>query len=103
MQLQFARLNIVGAHARVDRSARGADGGVELVRKGLEHGEVVTRLEAATAGDDDLGGGEVGAVRLLDLLRMGRGEGEWEGSEGRNPASGRRGGEVSESGCKTAV
>ena len=62
----LADLQVVGAEAGVDRGARGADGGVELVGERLEElVEVLGRLEGAAAGDDDAGGGQFGAVDLV--------------------------------------
>eukprot|EP00964_Phaeocystis_antarctica_P147861 scaffold114566_cov63-Phaeocystis_antarctica.AAC.2 len=61
-------LHVVGAHARVDRRARRAHRGVERARERVKHREVLGRAHAAPARDDGLGGGELGPVRLGDLL-----------------------------------
>ena len=50
----LADLVVVGHEAGVDRGARGADGGAELVGERLEHLEVLARAHAAAARDDDL-------------------------------------------------
>ena len=46
-------LVVVGHVARVDRRARGADRGFELVGERVEQLEVLGAAEAAAAGDDD--------------------------------------------------
>merc|ERR1719195_2572753 len=61
-------LHVIGHHAGIDRSPRGADGGAHLVRQIVEHLEVVAALHAAPAADDDLGAGQLGPVRLAQLL-----------------------------------
>src|ERR1700761_8517184 len=64
----LAHLIVVRYEAGIDRGAAGADGGVQLVRDLVEHVEVVARLHAAAAGDDDFGRGELGTLRLRKLL-----------------------------------
>src|SRR5712691_7891887 len=51
----LADLVVVGNKAGIDRGARGADRGAELVGDLLQEVEVVARLHAATARDDDPG------------------------------------------------
>src|SRR3954463_11735993 len=54
----LAALPVVRRIAGVDRGARGADAGPQLVRCGLDvFAEVVAALHGATARDDDLGRG----------------------------------------------
>ena len=71
----LADLPVIRHEAGVDRGARGAHGGAELVGEGLEHlGEVLARPHAAAAGDDDLRGGELRALGLGNFARHERGQ-----------------------------
>ena len=55
----LANLPVVGGIARIDGSARGANGGTELVGDGKDDFlELFRRAQCTTTGDDDLGGGE---------------------------------------------
>ena len=58
----LADLPVVRGKARIDRGPRGADGGPELVGQRLDQREVLFRADAATAGDDDLGRGQLRPV-----------------------------------------
>ncbi|CRM62183.1 hypothetical protein [Pseudomonas sp. 25 R 14] len=60
----LADLHVVGYEACVDRRARSADRRAQLVGQGVQVLEVVTVLHATTAGNDDLGSGQLRAVRL---------------------------------------
>ena len=65
----LADLVVVGHVAGIDRGARGADGGAELVGDRLDACcEVLADLHAAAAGDDDLGRGQLRPVGLRQLL-----------------------------------
>src|SRR6185437_5396394 len=64
----LADLIVVRHEARIDRRARRADRGVQLVRDLVEHVEIVARLHAAAAGDYDLRRGEFGTLRLRQLF-----------------------------------
>mmetsp|Transcript_26413 Transcript_26413/g.53064 ORF Transcript_26413/g.53064 Transcript_26413/m.53064 type:complete len:355 (-) Transcript_26413:70-1134(-) len=65
---RLANLHVVRAHARIDGRPRSADGSIELKGKGVEHPKVVACFEAAAAGHNDLGGCELGTIRLLNLV-----------------------------------
>ncbi len=60
-------LHVVGHEAGVDRRARGAHRGTELVGHLVEQLEVVAVLQAAAAGDDDLRRGQLGTLGLRQL------------------------------------
>src|ERR1700722_9532195 len=65
----LADLPVVGRVSGVDRGARGADRGAELVRHRLYiFGEVVAALHRPAAGNDDLGRGQFRPLRLRQLL-----------------------------------
>src|SRR3954447_21776601 len=65
----LADLPVVRRIAGVDRGARGANRGAELVRHRLDIlGEVFAALHRAAARDDDLGRGQFRAVALRQLL-----------------------------------
>src|SRR5262249_37428142 len=67
---RLSDLEVVGGVAGIDRSARGADACAELVGEGEDVlVELFGRGEGAAAGDDALGRGEFGAIRLRDLFR----------------------------------
>src|ERR1700722_2840021 len=71
----LADLPVVRRIAGVDRGARGADAGAELVGERLDiFGEILAALHGAAAGDDDLGGGQFGAVAFGNLLTDEAGE-----------------------------
>jgi hypothetical protein len=62
----LADLVVVGHEAGIDRGARGAQRGAELVGQRLEQLVVVlAAAHAATAGDDDLGGASSGRSDLV--------------------------------------
>src|SRR5205085_2992744 len=64
----LADLVIVGRIAGIDRGAAGADARAKLVGKRVEQGmELVGGAEGAAAGDDDLGAGQLGPLRLAEL------------------------------------
>src|SRR5580692_12325810 len=77
----LANLPIVRRVAGIDRGARGADRGAELIRHRLYiFGEVVAALHRPAAGNDDLGRGQFRPLRFRQLLadeagnaRIGRG------------------------------
>ena len=74
----LADLIVVGRIAGVDRGARGADRGAELVGERIEQSvELVGRTERAAAGDDDRGAGELGPLALR----------RFEADEAADPAS----------------
>ena len=52
----------------IDGGPGGADGGAQLVGHGLDDGEVVARLHAAPARDDDPGAGQFGPLELGQFL-----------------------------------
>ena len=58
----LADLVVVGNVACIDGGARCSDGGVEFFRYRFQHFKVLAILHAAPTGDDDLGGGEFGAI-----------------------------------------
>ena len=64
---RLADLPVVGGVSRVDGGAAGADGAAEQVGEVHDHLEVLAGLEAAAAGDDDVGVGQIGPVGL-DLI-----------------------------------
>ncbi|GAB1461602.1 hypothetical protein MASR2M50_33770 [Thauera sp.] len=71
----LADLVVVGHVAGVDRGARGAQRGAELVGERLEElVVVVAAAQATTARDDDLGSAELGALALDDLAADQRGD-----------------------------
>src|SRR3954464_5238643 len=70
----LADLVVVGHVARVDGRAAGTETGAELVGQGLEHLEVLAARQAAAAGDDDLGAGELGPLALGELGAAVRGK-----------------------------
>src|SRR5690606_4351606 len=75
-------LIVVRGIARVDRRARGADSGAQLVGQGVhDGGELFGRAQGATARDDDLGGAQFGAVRLDHFFRDEGGLGRFAGSD----------------------
>jgi hypothetical protein len=58
-----------GRVARVDRGARGAERGAQLVGQRRQHFvELLAGAHRAAARDDDLGGGQFRAIELGDLL-----------------------------------
>ena len=61
-------LHVVRYETCVDRSARSANSSAELVGQRVEVFEVVTVLHAATAGNDDLGSGQLRTVGLGQLF-----------------------------------
>src|SRR5690606_34948379 len=78
----LADLIVVGGVARVDRRARGADGGAQLVGQRVHDGvELFGRAQGAAARDDDLGGAQFGAVRLDHLFRDEGGLGRFAGGD----------------------
>src|SRR6202045_2827551 len=71
----LADLPVVRRIAGIDRGARGADAGAQLVGQRLDiFDEILAALHGAAAGDDDLGGGQFGAVALGKLLADEAGE-----------------------------
>ena len=65
----LADLQVVRGIAGIDRGARGADGGIELLREGHQQRvEFLLAAESAATGDDDLGRAELGAIGLLRLF-----------------------------------
>ncbi len=64
----LADLVVVRHEARIDRGARGADAGAELVGDLFEHGEVLAVLHAAAARDDDLGRRQFRTIRLRQFF-----------------------------------
>src|SRR3954471_23494527 len=65
----LADLPVVRGIAGIDRGARGADAGAELVGERLDIlAEVLPALHGAAAGDDDLGRGQLRTVALGDFL-----------------------------------
>src|SRR5258705_5270196 len=75
--IQFGRNHLAGLPnlpvirriSGIDRGARGADTGAELVGERLDiFGEILAALHGATAGDDDFCGCQFGAVALRHLL-----------------------------------
>src|SRR5436190_9810398 len=65
----LADLPVVGRIAGIDRRARGADTGAELVGKRLDiFGKVLAALHGTPARDDDLGRRQFGAVAFRDFL-----------------------------------
>ena len=67
----LADLPVVRGVAGIDRGARGAHGGAELVGDRLDvFGEVLRRAERAPARDDDPGRGQLRPVALGDLLAL---------------------------------
>ena len=67
----LADLVVVGHEAGIDRGARGADRGAELVGDRLQQVEIVARLHAAPARDDDPGAGQ---LRPLGFRQLGADE-----------------------------
>jgi hypothetical protein len=63
----LADLHVVGAIARVDRRARGADAGAELVGQRIDDRERLGRTERAPAGHDAARALQVGAIALALL------------------------------------
>src|SRR3546814_15917190 len=70
----LADLVVVGHEAGVDRGARGADGGAQLVGDALQPDEIIAALHAAAARDDDARGCQLRALRLGALLALERRE-----------------------------
>src|SRR4051812_33846474 len=65
----LADLPVVRRIARVHGGARGADAGAKLVGERLDiFGKVLAALHGASAGDDDLGRGQLRSVALGDFL-----------------------------------
>ncbi|KWV77025.1 hypothetical protein PFL603g_02407 [Pseudomonas fluorescens] len=64
----LADLHIVGYEACVNGRAGSADRSAQLVGQGVQVLEVVTVLHATAAGNDDLGSGQLRAVRLGQLF-----------------------------------
>jgi hypothetical protein len=64
----LADLHVVGHETRIDRGARRADGGAQLVGNALEELEVIAVLHAAAAGDHHRGGGQFRTIGLGDFL-----------------------------------
>ncbi len=69
----LADLIVVGDEPGIDRGARRADRGAELVGDRLDQMEIVARLHAAPARDDDPGAGQLGPLgfRQLGLDELG--------------------------------
>src|SRR5579883_1074070 len=63
----LADLVIVRHETGIDRGARGADGGAELVGDAFEQAEIVARLHAAAAGDDDSRARQLRPLRFRQL------------------------------------
>src|SRR5882762_1772819 len=82
----LADLPVVRRIAGIDRGARRADAGAELVGERLDvFGEILAALHGAATGDDDLGRCQFGTVALGDLLADEAGEaGIGSGSRGFN-------------------
>jgi hypothetical protein len=58
----------LGGVARIHRGAAGADGRAQLVgQRGHDLVELLGAAQRAAAGDDDLGGGQLGPVALGQL------------------------------------
>src|SRR3979490_3444706 len=71
----LADLPVVRRVAGIDRGARGADTGTELVGERLDiFGKILAALHGAAAGDDDLRRGQFGTVALGDFLADKAGE-----------------------------
>src|SRR5690606_28086100 len=64
----LADLHVVGHEAGIDGSARSAYRGAKLVGQRVQVLEVVAVAHAAAAGNDDLGSGQFGAIRLGQLF-----------------------------------
>src|SRR5579864_5964715 len=60
-------LIIIGHEAGIDGGARGADGGAKPIRELFQNLEILARLHAASARDDDARGGELRPFRARDL------------------------------------
>src|SRR3546814_19285423 len=64
----LAALVVVGHEAGVDRGARGADGGAQLVGDALPHAATIAARLTAGARDDQPPGCMLRALRLCDFL-----------------------------------
>ncbi|KAF1854083.1 hypothetical protein Lal_00005300 [Lupinus albus] len=65
----LADLIVVRDEAGIDGGAAGTDGGPQLVGDGFQQVEIVARLHAAPAGNDDAGRGQLRPLRLRQLGR----------------------------------